>query len=146
MRRHHFALAAVLRARRTQEQLAHRGLAEAHKSVRQRAAAVEARAARYRDAMATAPRDSLDLRGLLMLRTHQQAAAGAYRSAVEEHLRAQADMETARLAYRDAAQKVATLERLEERQRREHHQAAAKAETARTIDAILARHPLAAQQ
>lgn len=137
MKRYTFRLEVVLRARRAQEDLARQALAQANRRLRQALEEAEAEQARY-DAMGTAS-GVVDLVEDRRDRVWRDLAAGTLLEArrSQEEMSVAAAVQAA--AWREAAQRVAALERLDERRRAEHAVAVARAEAAVVDDLVTAR-------
>lgn len=137
MKRYRFRLEAVLRARRALEDQARQELARANGKLRLAQAHAEDEQRRYQDMPApagvvTMVQDRQD-------RVWRELAAGSLLQArrASEDLAVAAAVRQA--AWREAAQRVAALERLDDRRRAEHAQHMARAEVAEVDDLVTAR-------
>lgn len=137
MKRYQFRLESVLRVRRAQEELARQELARANIRLREATARRHAQEDHYRtvvsDTAAADPRQLLAerVRGDLAA----QALNGARRAATETEVAAA----VRHAAWRETAQRVAALERLDDRRRDEHARTSQQAEIAETDDFVAAR-------
>ena len=118
MKRYRFRLEAVLRVRRTEQDVA-RGLVLAATAT----AAAEARALDERDrayAAAASAHGSRSAADFLYEQAHRSALANAVLDQRRRLAQAEQSVETARVAWTAAAARVGALERLDERSRVEH--------------------------
>ena len=137
MRRYRFRLAPVLRVRRTEQDLAQAALLAAHALVRTEQEALARREDAYAAAVnAQAPRRAADF----VYEQAHRAALGttvlAQRSRLAE---AEQALEAARRAHTAAASRVGALERLDERQRAEHHAHALREDDLIVDDLVVSR-------
>lgn len=137
MKRYTFRLEAVLRARRAQEDVARQELARANHRLREAVAAADAERARY--AAMGKPTGVVDMVQDAQDRVWRELAAGTLHAVQchREDLAVAAAVHQA--AWREAAQRVAALERLDERRRAEHELAVSRAEAAAVDDLVTSR-------
>jgi flagellar FliJ protein len=137
MKRYQFRLDAVLRARRAQEDVARQELVRANLALRR--ARERTAAERQRLANLGVPTGVVDLVQDRQERTWRSLAAATAHAArrSEEDLAVAAAVRQA--VWREAAQRVAALERLDERRRAEHAGAVARAEAAEVDDLVTSR-------
>jgi len=137
VRRYSFRLESVLRVRRAQEELARQELARVNRRLREATGRRDTEEERYRDvASVTSARDHL---ALAAERARGERAAHALdlaRRAADDTAVAAA---VRHAAWRETAQRVAALERLDNRRREEHSREAQQAEVAETDDFVAAR-------
>jgi flagellar protein FliJ len=137
VKRYRFRLESVLRARRAQEELARQELARANLRLRAAAERRHAEEERYRQLAARPARS--DRTGFLEDRAGADLAAATLNRAQ----RSAEDMAVAaavrHAAWRETAQRVAALERLDERRREEHGREVQRAEVNEIDDMTSAR-------
>lgn len=138
MRRYRFRLESVLRLRRAEESRARDVLAAANAELRQALRARDAEARRY----AALPRS---LGEMTLEQYLGEAAAAALAAATLAQARrvvsvAAARVAEAQLAWSSAAQRLAVLERLDERRRVEHAVEAQREEAAALDDLVTSRY------
>lgn len=137
MRRYGFRLEVVLRARRAQEELARQELARANRRVREAQDRAAAEDQRYRSL--GAPTGIVEMVEDRRERVWRELAAGT----ADEARRASEDEAVAaavqQAVWREAAQRVAALERLDQRRRQEHALELARAEAAEVDDLVTSR-------
>jgi flagellar export protein FliJ len=137
MKRYQFRLDTVLRVRRVEEDRAIAALAAA----RRKLDAAEATLQDTLDRYSTVPEPSgpMSVIELLRARAHQELVAASVVHAGAERLRAEAVVELQRKEWSAAAQRVAALERLDERRREEHAVEAQRQETIEVDDMVVGR-------
>lgn len=137
MKRYAFRLEVVLRARRAQEELARQHVAQANHRLRGALEHVAAEQARY-EAMGT-PTGVVELVQDRQDRVWRELTAAS----VHEAQRSRDDLAVAaavrQAAWREAAQRVAALERLDQRRRAEHAVEVGRAEAAEVDDLVTSR-------
>jgi len=138
LKRFHFRLAQVLRVRRLQEEIARGALMLANREAQTAADAVNARVAAYADAARPAGAQSYDT--FNRTQAHLDNAAAAITVARAEYRSRLEVVETRRAEWAGARQRVAALERLEERRRAEHAVEVRRAEDRLVDDLVVARH------
>ncbi len=138
MKRFRFRLEQVLRVRRLQEDLARASLMHANRQARAAAELVNARIADY--AAASRPDGAQTYEAFNRIQFELDHAAGAITVAREEYREALAVVDHHRADWSAARQRVAALERLEERRRDEHAVEARRAEDRLVDDLVVARH------
>ena len=137
MKRYRFRLEAVLRARRAQEDMARQELARANRALQQANEGFESELARYRSV--PVPTGEVDLATELGERLGRELAATAVH---EADLRREDNAVAAAVqqaAWREAAQRVAALERLDARRRADHELEVARAVAAEVDDIVTSR-------
>lgn len=135
MRRYRFRLESALRARRAQEDVARQRLAEANHRLRQARAVHEAALDAYRSMVllaAPADRDTF-----LASRAHEVRMAEAVERTRRTAVELEVESSMLYSAWVEAAKRVASLERLDERRREEWH-AEVRREEASAIDDVVA--------
>jgi flagellar FliJ protein len=138
LKRFHFRLAQVLRVRRLQEEIARGALMLANREAATAADAVNARVAEYTDAARPSGAQSYDTFNRMQSRLDNAAAAITIARA---EYRARLDVvDERRTEWAAARQRVAALERLEERRREEHAVEIRRAEDRLVDDLVVARH------
>lgn len=135
MRRYRFSLESVLRARRTQEEMARQHLAEANHRV-QRAWAAHGQVLEAYQALVT-PAGPADHDAFLAARNHEARMAESVERARRAAVEAQVQAATIYAAWVEAGKQVASLERLDQR-RREEWQAEALRHEATAVDDVVA--------
>lgn len=138
MKRFHFRLEQVLRVRRVQEDIARGALMLANREAQTAADAVNARVAEYTDAARPSGAQSYDT--FNRMQSHLDNAAAAITVARAEYKSRLEVVETRRSEWAAARQRVAALERLEERRRAEHAVEVRRAEDRLVDDLVVARH------
>jgi flagellar export protein FliJ len=138
MKKFQFRLEPVLRVRRIQEEQARARLMEANRDAAHAAARVEQRLTDYE--RAPRPAGVLTFEAYERAMFHLDAAAAAVGIARAAHRDAIVEVEARRAAWTEAKQRVATLERLEDRRRLEHAIAARRDEDRLVDDLVVARH------
>jgi flagellar biosynthesis chaperone FliJ len=138
VKRYKFRLEAVLRVRRVEEERQLMALAAA-----QRAAVAAERAAldclhHYRSLPTPGPRVGVE--GFVGARGRLGLAAGSLRDADAAHTRAVERTEEQRAEWTEAAQRVSSLERLDERGRAEHEVEARREEDKTVDDTVTGRY------
>ena len=137
MKRYKFRLDTVLRVRRVEEDRAIAALADARRKLEAAEQALQDTLDRYSTVpAASGPMTVIDL---LRARAHQELVAASVVHAGTERLRAEAVVDVQRDAWSAAAQRVAALERLDERRREEHALEAQRQETIEVDDMVVAR-------
>ncbi|MDA8295467.1 MAG: hypothetical protein M0004_02555 [Actinomycetota bacterium] len=138
MKRYHFRLAAVARLRRAEQEVARNALAVANAALRARLVERDAEVERYRTVAnqhsATTPA------GLSAERNDAELALERLRAAEQRVAEAASTAAIAQVTWLAAHQKVAALERLEQRQREEHALATSREEAALLDDLSTARY------
>ena len=137
MKRYAFRLESVLRVRRVEEDRAVAALAAARRQLEAAERTLQSTLDRY--SVVPSASGALPLADLLRSRAHQELVAASVVHAGTERLRAEAVVETQRAAWSAAAQRVAALERLDERRRAEHALEAQRQETIEVDDMVVAR-------
>jgi flagellar export protein FliJ len=138
LKRFHFRLEQVLRVRRVQEDIARGALMLANREAQTAADAVNARVAEYTDAARPSGAQSYDT--FNRMQSHLDNAAAAITVARAEYKSRLEVVETRRSEWAAARQRVAALERLEERRRAEHAVEVRRAEDRLVDDLVVARH------
>lgn len=137
MKRYAFRLEVVLRARRAQEEMARQELARANRRVRAAQERAVAEEERYRSM--GAPTGVVEMVEDRRDRVWRELAAGtlteARRTSEDETVAAAVQQ----AVWREAAQRVAALERLDQRRRQEHALALARSEVAEVDDLVTSR-------
>lgn len=137
MKRYQFRLQSVLRARRAQEDLARQSLALANRRLRDAQVLLAQEQTRYRSVEVR--RGVVDVPAARAEQSWQHLAAASVAHAarcLEDLAVAAADHQA---AWREAARRVAALERLDDRRRAEHVLAAARADGVEVDDLVTAR-------
>ena len=137
MKRYTFRLDTVLRVRRVEEDRAVAALADARRQLDAAERALEDTLDRY-GAM-PAPSGTVALHELLQARARQELVAASVVHAGTQRLRAESIVDLQRAEWSAAAQRVAALERLDERRRAEHALEAQRQETIEVDDMVVAR-------
>ncbi len=137
MKRYRFRLDTVLRVRRVEEDRAIAALADARRRLEAAEQTLERTLDRY--SVVPQPVGALPLAELLRARAHQELVAASVVHAGAERLRAEATVDLQREEWSAAAQRVAALERLDERRRAEHALEAQRQETIEVDDMVVAR-------
>jgi flagellar biosynthesis chaperone FliJ len=137
VKRYRFRLDAVLRARRAQEDAARQELARANHALRQAQALAAAELARLR--ALPVPTGVVDLVRDAEDRVWRTLAADSAHFAGRQAEELAVAAAVSQAAWREAAQRVAALERLDERRRAEHAALVAHAEAAEVDDIVTAR-------
>ena len=138
MKHFSFRLEGVLRLRRLQEQQAKDSLLGANSVLRQQILARDAQSRRYHEVVDGAAASALE-----EFRAEQLAAqlcAATLAGAEQAVAYAASDAALAQIAYHQAAQIVAVIERLEDRRRAEHVAAEGRELVALTDDIVTARY------
>ena len=138
MKRFRFRLEQVLRVRRLQEDLARAALMHAHLEAQTAATAVNARIADY--ANAARPSGAQTYESFKRMQFELDNAAGAIKVARATYRDAMTVVDQQRAEWAAARQRVAALERLEERKREEHAVEVRRAEDRLVDDLVVARH------
>jgi flagellar FliJ protein len=138
LKRFRFRLEQVLRVRRLQEDLARAALQHAHRDARTAADAVNARIEAY--GAAARPEGTQTYDTFNQMQSHLDHAAGAITVARGIYAHAVAAVDERRAEWAAARQRVAALERLEERRRDEYAIEARRAEDRLVDDLVVARH------
>lgn len=138
MKRYHFRLAAVARLRRAEQEVARNALAVANAALRARLVERDAEAERYRKVAAR--NDATTSSGLVGERNDAVLALERLRAAEQRVAEAASTAAIAQVTWLAAHQKVAALERLEQRQREEHALAVGREEAAVLDDLSTARY------
>ena len=134
MKRYSFGLAAVLRARRLQQDVAKADLQKANMAATAAELAAKASLEHYRQV--SRPEDGR----FLAQRQQAELAAGSLAAARQVLAAARVAVDDAMARYVDAAKAVAVLEHLDERRRHEHRLAAQHEEAAIIDDLVVSRH------
>lgn len=137
MKRYAFRLEVVLRARRAQEEMARQDLARANRLVRAAQERADAEEERYQS-MGT-PTGVVEMVEDRRDRVWRELAAGTATEArrVSEDQAVAAAVQQA--VWREAARRVAALERLDQRRRQEHVLALSRAEASEVDDLVTSR-------
>jgi flagellar export protein FliJ len=138
LKRFRFRLEQVLRVRRLQEDLARAALMHANNDARAAADRVNARIAEYTAASRPGGAQSYDTFNLMQ--SHLDNAAGAITVARAAYRQSLEAVEERRAEWAAARQRVAALERLEQRRRDEHAIEVQRAEDRMVDDLVVARH------
>jgi flagellar FliJ protein len=138
LKRFRFRLEQVLRVRRLQEDIARGALMHANLQARQAADVVNARVEEYTTAARPSGAQSYDTFNQMQSRLDN--AAGAITIARAEYQQALGVVDERRAEWAAARQRVAALERLEERRRDEHAIEVRRAEDRMVDDLVVARH------
>ena len=138
MKRFRFRLEQVLRVRRLQEDIARAALLHANHEAKNAADAVNARIADY--AAASRPSGAQTYEAFNRMQFELDNSAGAITVARAEYRRALEVVDQHRADWTAARQRVAALERLEQRRRDEHAIEARRAEDRLVDDLVVARH------
>ena len=138
MKRFRFRLEQVLRVRRVQEDMARAALLHAHREARAAAESVNARIADY--AAASRPNGAQSYEAFNRMQFDLDNAAGAIAVARAEYRQALDVVDRHRADWAAARQRVAALERLEQRRRDEHAIEVRRAEDRLVDDLVVARH------
>ena len=137
MKRYKFRLDTVLRVRRVEEDRAIAALADARRKLEAAEQTLQDTLDRYSTVpAASGPMSVIDL---LRARAHQELVAASVVHAGTQRLHAEAVVDVQRDAWSAAAQRVAALERLDERRRGEHALEAQRQETIEVDDMVVAR-------
>lgn len=134
MKRYSFGLAAVLRARKLQQDVAKADLQKANMAATAAELAAKASLEHYRQV--NVPEDGR----FLAQRQHAELAAGSLVGARQAVVAARAAVEEAMARYVDAAKAVSVLEHLDERRRHEHRLAVQHEEAGIVDDLVVSRH------
>ena len=138
MKRFRFRLEQVLRVRRLQEDMARAALQHANLDARRAADAVNARIEEY--GAAARPEGAQSYDTFNRMQSHLDNAAGAITVARGLYLEALGVVKERRAEWAAARQRVAALERLEQRRRDEYDIEARRAEDRLVDDLVVARH------
>jgi flagellar protein FliJ len=138
LKRFRFRLEQVLRVRRLQEDMARAALQHANLDARRAADAVNARIEEY--GAAARPEGAQTYDTFNRMQSHLDNAAGAITVARGLYLQALGVVEERRAEWAAARQRVAALERLEQRRRDEYDIEARRAEDRLVDDLVVARH------
>ncbi len=138
MKRFRFRLEQVLRVRRLQEDIARAALLHANLQAKCAADAVNARIADY--AAASRPSGAQTYDAFNRMQFELDNSAGAITVARTQYRRALEVVDQHRADWAAARQRVAALERLEQRRRDEHAIEARRAEDRLVDDLVVARH------
>lgn len=137
MKRYRFPLEVVLRARRAQEDLARQNLVGANHRVRQAQEHLSRQQARY---MTVAnPVGVVDAVAAVQDHAGRQVLAGVVDEAKRRFEDRSVEAAVLQAAWREAAQRVAALERLDERRRADHSVMALRAELVEVDDLVTSR-------
>jgi len=137
MKRYRFPLEAVLRARRAQEDVARQNLVGANHRVRQAQENLSRQQARY---LAVAdPVGVVDAVTAVQDHAGRQVLAGVVDEAKRGYEDRSVEAAVLQAAWREAAQRVAALERLDERRRADHSLLALRAELVEVDDLVTSR-------
>ncbi len=137
MRRYRFRLASVLRVRRSEQDLAQAALLAAHAVVRTEQQALTRRDEAYAAAVsAQAPSRAADF---VYEQAHRAALGTAVLAQRSRLAEAEQSLQAARSAFSAAASRVGALERLDERQRAEHHAHALREDDLIVDDLVVSR-------
>lgn len=139
MKRYRFSLEPVLRARRAQEEVARQSLAAANHHLRRARSRREAALEAYRTVTSSALRGPGDRDAFLDDRSRQLRLAEALEEASKLVVQCENEAASRHSAWVLAGQRVASLERLDERRRSEWSYSEAKAEMASVDDIVNAR-------
>jgi flagellar protein FliJ len=138
LKRFRFRLEHVLRVRRLQEDLARADLMHAHREARAAADRVNSRVADYTNA--PRPNGEQPYDEFSRVQFHLDNAAGAITVARAGYRHALAVVDDRRADWAAARQRVAALERLEERRRDEHAIEVRRADDRLVDDLVVAAH------
>jgi len=138
LKRFRFRLEQVLRVRRLQEDMARAALQHANLDARRAADAVNARIEEY--GAAARPEGAQSYDTFNRMQSHLDNAAGAITVARGLYQQALGVVEERRAEWAAARQRVAALERLEQRRRDEYDIEARRAEDRLVDDLVVARH------
>lgn len=138
MKKYAFRLETVLRVRKVEEDRAIAVLAAAARALTAADVTLQRRLDRYADV--PVPSGTLPVAELLKVRARQDGVAAAVVFAGTERLRAEATVDLRRDDWSAAAQRVAALERLDDRRRAEHAVEAQRQEAIEVDDMVVARH------
>ena len=138
MKRFRFRLEQVLRVRRLQEDMARAALMHALREARAAADVVNARIEDY--AAAARPNGAQSYDAFTLIQSHLDNAAGAITIARAGYRLALDVVDDRRAEWAAAQQRVAALERLEERRRDEYAVEFRRAEDRLVDDLVVARH------
>ena len=144
MKRFRFRLEQVLRVRRLQEDMARAELMHANREARAAADRVNERIAEYNGAPRPGGEQPYD--EFNRVQFHLDNAAGAITVARTEYRTALKVVDDRRAEWAQARQRVAALERLEERRRDEHAIEARRADDRLVDDLVVARHSRGASE
>lgn len=137
MRRYRFRLASVLRVRRSEQDVAQAGLLAATAAVRSEQEALARRDAAYAAALtAHAPRRAADF---VYEQAHRAALGTAVLAQRTRLAETEQALEAARRTWTVAATRVGALERLDERQRADHHAQALREDDLIVDDLVVSR-------
>ncbi len=137
MRRYRFTLQSALRARRAQEELALQHLAEVNHRLRQAQVALDSARAAYRAlAVDGAP---IDRESFVAARDHESRLAEAVERAGRHFVEIEVEAATVHATWVEAAQRVASLERLDDRRRAEWEVEARRDEALAVDDVVASR-------
>ncbi len=139
MKRYHFSLEPVLRARRAQEEAARQSLAAANHHLRRAQSRRDAALDAYRIVTSSALRGPGDRDAFFDERSRQLRLAEAVEEASKLVVQCEEETESCYSAWVLAGQRVASLERLDERRRSEWSYSEARAEAASVDDIVNAR-------
>ncbi len=134
MKRYSFNLAAVLRARRLQQDVAKADLQKANMAATAAELAAKASLEHYRQV--SRPEDNR----FLAQRQQAELAAGSLAGARQALVAARVAVDDAMARYVDAAKAVSVLEHLDQRGRQEHRLAVQHEEAAVVDDLVVSRH------
>lgn len=137
MKRYSFRLEPVLRVRRIEEDRAVLELANATRQLVAAQETLDRRVDRY--GAVPVPQGPVPVDQLLRMRARLDGVAASVVHAGVERLRAEANVDTRRQLWSDAATRVAALERLDERRRAEHATEAQRQELVEVDDMVVAR-------
>lgn len=138
MKRYRFRLEPVLRVRRIEQDTARAVMAAAARSLDAADEQLHQSVSHYRTVpLVDGPHDTA---GWLARRASAERAASAVVRAGVEREHAAASLDRERDALRDARQRVAALERLDERRREEHALAAQRQEVVDVDELVTGRH------
>lgn len=141
MKRYRFSLQSALRARRAQEDVARQHVAEVNHRLRQAQVALEATRAAYRAVTISAVPS--DRESFVAALAHEARMAEAVVRAERAVAEIQVEAATVHSAWVEAAKRVASLERLDERRRAEWDIEARRDEALAVDDVVASRWSLA---
>ena len=144
MKRFRFRLEQVLRVRRLQEDMARAELMHAHREARAAADRVNSRIAEYSNAPRPSGEQAYDEFHRIQFRLDN--AAGAVTVARAGYRHALGVVDDRRADWAAARQRVAALERLEDRRRDEHAIEVRRADDRLVDDLVVARHSRGAHE
>ena len=137
MKRYAFSLGSALRARRAQEELARQRLAEVNRRLRQAQVALEGARSAYR--AVALPSGPVDRSAFLADRAHETRMAEAVERAARLIAEIEVEAAVQYSAWVEAAKRVASLERLDERRHGEWEVEARRDEVVAVDDVVASR-------